>query len=74
MNDSKEAKTGIKDITPVGWERATSQHGKLFQQMLLCKVLRPDRLPEAAEAFVRAVFGEQFLAQTLSVRLLPASL
>ena len=42
--------------------------------MLLCKVLRPDRLPEAAEAFVRAVFGEQFLAQTLSVRLLPASL
>jgi dynein heavy chain 1 len=62
---SDDAKAvAVRDFTPVGWEDPkASPTTRLFQQMLVCKVLRMDLLSEVASAFVSSVFGADFLNQ-----------
>ena len=54
----------FQDITPTGWEKAPNLPQKIFHQLLACKVLRPDRVTEVTQCFVRAVFGPKLLAST----------
>jgi dynein heavy chain 1 len=71
-SDSKEssvAATSPASFTPTGWEKATTNTARLFYQMLVCKVLRPDRLPAVSAAFVTSVFGAQFLQSAQNVDL-----
>jgi dynein heavy chain 1 len=49
---------------PSGWEKAETQTQRFFQQMLVCKVLRPDLMPRASLALVTAVFGAGFFEQS----------
>jgi dynein heavy chain 1 len=53
----------VPDLTPTGWEKSTDKAQKMFHQMLVCKCLRPDRVTQAAQAFVKCVFGNDFLGQ-----------
>lgn len=56
-NDEKTA-----DICPTGWEKSTDAGCKVFHHIMVCKVLRADRLTEAATNLVHTMFDDDFMS------------
>jgi len=69
---SFDEKSGIVEVTviPSGWELASSEKGvmtpisRLFHQLMVTKILRPDLTVTVAQALVTTVFGQGFTEQS----------
>jgi dynein cytoplasmic 1 heavy chain len=46
---------------PTGWEKSRNPTEQVFHYMAVCRVLRPDLLPELANVMMAAEFGEGFV-------------